>query len=74
MNTVRATVIFLLFGPVGLITAQSPNGTIAGVITDSSGGAVADAEVSITNQGTRQVRDINDLGNRRIQRIGVTAR
>jgi hypothetical protein len=58
MNRVGATVIFVLFGPVGLVAAQSPNGTIAGVVTDSSGGVIAEAEVGITNRDTGQVRTI----------------
>jgi len=36
--------------------AQSTYGTVSGVITDSSGGAIADVLVTLTNQGTGEKR------------------
>src|SRR5260370_15566498 len=35
---------------------QSTYGTISGSVTDASGGAVADAQVTLTNQGTSEKR------------------
>src|SRR5438270_10268752 len=48
-----------LFLPVALsisLMAQDPTGTVAGVITDESGGLVPDATVKITNKETGAVR------------------
>jgi hypothetical protein len=50
--------LLLLFGPVGLASAQSPTGALAGVVTDSSGAAVAGVPVRITNRDTGQVRTV----------------
>src|SRR5882724_2956516 len=43
----------ILSGPV---SAQSTYGTITGSVTDSSGGAVADAQVRLSNLGTSELR------------------
>src|SRR5437899_1939001 len=38
------------------VSAQSTYGTITGSVTDSSGGAIADAQVTLTNLGTSEKR------------------
>lgn len=48
--------IVLLMGCVTVSLAQSNRGGVGGNITDSAGGVVADAQVSITNTGTGQTR------------------
>ena len=47
-----AVVAFLLSGSA--LFAQVDTGTILGTITDSSGGIVPGARVTITNEGTQQ--------------------
>ncbi|PYS67119.1 MAG: hypothetical protein DMF73_20070, partial [Acidobacteria bacterium] len=43
---------------VGLVHAQSPTGTIAGVVTDRNGARVAGARVIITNRDNGLTRSI----------------
>lgn len=65
MRAVKSTIfIVLLHGflliPVfvGPAIAQSPTGTIAGVVTDSNGSLVAGARVTITNRDNGLTRDV----------------
>ena len=46
-----AVCLFLARSP-----AQTTNGLITGTVTDSSGAVVADAQISVTNQGTGLIR------------------
>ena len=38
------------------LSAQTTYGSVAGIVTDASGGAIADAQVSLTNTGTTEKR------------------
>src|SRR5271157_4796537 len=51
-----AFVVLLVFAVVqcGLAHAQTSAGAISGVVTDASGGVVANAEVKATNEATGQ--------------------
>ena len=71
MRNLRSSFVFLLgfalcilfMGALSSqIYAQSTYGTVSGTITDSSGGAIADVQVTLTNQGT---------GEKRIQTTGT---
>ena len=57
-------IMVLVFGPTGA-RSQNVYGTIAGTVTDSSGAAVADAAVTLTNLDTGAVRNnqSNSSGN-----------
>lgn len=58
--------LVLTVGLAGVLTplalAQTTNGSVSGTVGDSSGGGVADAQVSITNAGT---------GEKRVQQSGT---
>jgi hypothetical protein len=49
--------LFFVFGPVAI--AQTFRGTILGTVTDSSGGAVAGATVTVKNTGTGLTRTVS---------------
>jgi len=56
-------VLFLAVFLLGLnaILAQSPTGSIGGTITDSTGGVLPNAPVTITNKATGALRTVNTL-------------
>ena len=65
MRNLRSSFVFLLgfalcllfMGALSSQTyAQSTYGTVSGTITDSSGGAIADVQVTLTNMGTGEKR------------------
>jgi len=65
MRNLRSSFIFLLGLALSLLFmgvfssptyAQSTYGTISGTVTDPSGGAIADVQVTLTNQGTGEKR------------------
>ncbi len=65
MRNLRSSFVFLLglalcilfMGALSSQTyAQSTYGTVSGTITDTSGGAIADVQVTLTNQGTGEKR------------------
>jgi hypothetical protein len=65
MRNLRSTFVFVLglalcLALMGVLSsqsyAQSTYGTISGTILDSSGGAIADVQVILTNQGTGEKR------------------
>jgi hypothetical protein len=45
--------VFLLFLFIHFSFAQSPSGTISGIVTDPSGAAIAEAEILVVNDTTR---------------------
>src|SRR5215472_9639514 len=53
--------VFLFFVSLPLfnasVVAQSTYGSIAGALTDTSGAAIADAQVTLTNLGTAEKRE-----------------
>jgi hypothetical protein len=55
---VFAVLIVFLLTFVSSGRAQSSTGTIEGVVKDASGGAVADATITITDSETAQVRTV----------------
>ena len=50
--------LLLLLLALGSARAQTPTGTIAGVITDPSGAAITGARVDIVNGATGQIRTL----------------
>jgi len=63
MRNLRSSFVFLLGLALCLVFmgvfshqsyAQSTYGTVSGTITDTSGGAIADAQVTLTNLGTSE--------------------
>ena len=51
--------VALLFGLLPRsVAAQAVSGTIIGTVTDASGGVVAGAKVTLTNEGTQYTRTI----------------
>jgi hypothetical protein len=48
----KCLVAFVLVGTCGLVQAQYDNGSLVGTIRDGSGGAIPNAVVTITNNGT----------------------
>jgi len=67
------TVMLCVFFLSTFVAAQTINGTISGVVTDSAGAAVAGATVTATNKDTGQSRDAitNDEGLYRIGSLAV---
>lgn len=55
---VRVIVLVALGIPIGMAHAQSPAGTIAGLVTDSSGAVIADAPIVVRGRDTGQTRTI----------------
>ncbi|MFN0101420.1 MAG: carboxypeptidase regulatory-like domain-containing protein [Bryobacteraceae bacterium] len=55
-RTVPALVLF--FAASVLAIGQTITGTITGTVTDSSGGAIANASATLTNEGTAEIRSI----------------
>jgi Carboxypeptidase regulatory-like domain len=56
MSAMLARVVVLVALGASAARAQTPTGTIAGVVSDSSGAAVPGAKLSITNAATGQSR------------------
>ncbi len=50
--------LFALFAFMGNLPGQVSTGTITGVVTDTSGGSIPEAEIRITNQNTGAVRSL----------------
>src|ERR1700719_1878096 len=47
--------LFAILGSIGMVSAQSTTATLNGTVSDSAGALIPDAQVTITNQATRQV-------------------
>ncbi len=56
-------VLAALIGAAGMVQGQSSTGTISGRVVDSSGAAVAGAEVRVINENDRQVRAFSSSTN-----------
>jgi hypothetical protein len=54
----RVLLFVLAVFALGLSFAQAPTGTIAGVVTDASGGIVPNAPVTVTNKDTGTTRSV----------------
>ena len=46
--------LFAIFGSIGMVFAQSTTATLNGSVTDTAGASIQDAQITITNQATRQ--------------------
>ncbi len=57
--TILLTIALVLLGSGvnGIAQSQLGSGSLSGVVTDSSGGVVPTAEVTVTNSGTGEVRN-----------------
>src|SRR5215472_6416679 len=58
MSRIRLPLLLMMLLAGGSVHAQSPTGTIAGVITDQNGARVAGARVTISNRDTGLVRNV----------------
>ena len=58
MRRIRSYCLVVTFLAVGSVYAQSPTGTIAGVVTDSSGARLPAARVVITNRDNGLTRNL----------------
>src|SRR6266568_734525 len=58
MRRIRSYCLIVMLSVVALAHAQSPTGTIAGVVTDRNGARVAGARVTINNRDTGLVRKV----------------
>ena len=47
-----------LFASTCLLFAQTPTGTLQGVVTDESGAVLSDASVTVTNMGTNETKEL----------------
>ena len=53
-----ATICVLMFGLSAVVRAQTPSGEISGVVTDPSGAPMPGVTITLTNQGTNAVREL----------------
>src|SRR5215472_12020381 len=51
-GVVSVVSLWMLFGGLGFLWAQSDRGTITGTVTDPSGAVIGGATVTVTNTGT----------------------
>jgi hypothetical protein len=65
--------LVILLSAAGILFAQSERGTITGTIRDSSGAAVPQAQIAITNAATNQVTNLssNDVGDFAVPGVAV---
>ncbi len=54
---IAVTLAFVAVSFTGRLSAQDATGTIAGVVTDPTGGVVAGANITVTNTGTNIAKD-----------------
>jgi hypothetical protein len=57
MNGIRATLLLAALLAPGFARAQAPTGTIAGVVTDPAGAAVAGAQITVTSRASGLTRN-----------------
>ena len=69
--TALLAVVFVMLGLVGILSAQTSNGTIVGVVTDPQGAVVANATVTATSTQTGDIRKAttNSIGAYRIESV-----
>ena len=60
ISTFLCTAVLVLFS--GRAIAQNASGTIVGHVTDANGAAIVAAQVSVTNQDTREARTVSTNG------------
>lgn len=58
MSNFQALLLFVAFAAAGSAHAQAPTGTVAGVVTDPAGEAVAGARITITSRATGLSRNL----------------
>src|SRR5437016_6352948 len=58
MSVIRSHFLLMMLSAIGSVYAQSPTGTIAGVVTDSNGARVPAAHVTITNRDNGLTRSL----------------
>src|ERR1700681_3647514 len=81
LSTLRLRLVYALALSVGLLVgvsdmrlaAQGTTGTILGTVTDSSGGAIAEATVTVTNVGTSATQSVTSdaLGRFTVPNLGI---
>jgi hypothetical protein len=69
-SAVLTVAVFLLAESSPLAQSQLGSGSLSGVVTDSTGGVVPDADVTVTNTGTGEVRPAHC--SRRVEKAAVS--
>jgi hypothetical protein len=61
-SSIILSILIVLLASVALVHGQAAGGRLSGVVTDSSGGVVPNAQVTVKNTATQSTRDITANG------------